>query len=199
MSYDPAFYDTIASGCRSSAEVVVPLILDAYPAESVIDVGCGQGWWGAEFGNYGCSLAGIDGEWVRPLRILDFVEHDLTQPLPDMDRFDLAVCLEVAEHLPESRAAGFVADLCRLAPVVMFSAATPHQTGAGHINCQWPSWWAQHFAEHGYGVDGSIRWQIWTDERVEPWYRQNLLIASQGAVPNEPLDVIHPVIHGWGR
>lgn len=198
--YDPGFYATIAAGCRSSAEIVVPLILAEVSASSVLDVGCGQGWWGAEFAAYGCEVTGVDGDYVPDQQIPNIVAHDLSTPLPDLGRFDLAVCLEVAEHLPSDRAAGFVADLCELAQVVVFSAAAPQQTGAGHVNCQWPSYWAELFAQHRYQVDGSLRWSIWTDVRVEPWYRQNLLIAQRGIVaPPEPLDVIHPVIHGWGR
>ncbi len=203
--YDPAFYDTIAAGCRSSAEVVVPLILRAAATTavagppSVVDVGCGQGWWGAEFANHGCDVTGVDGDYVPDQRIPNFTAHDLRQPLPDLGHFDLAVSLEVAEHLPPERAAGFVADLCRLADVIVFSAATPHQPGAGHVNCQWPSYWAELFSRHGYRIDGSLRWAIWTDDRVEPWYRQNLLLASQDFEGSGPLDVIHPVIHEWGR
>lgn len=198
-TYDQGFYATIAAGCRSSAEIVVPLILAEVGASSVIDVGCGQGWWGAEFAAYGCEVTGVDGDYVPDQQIPNIVAHDLGTPLPDLGSFDLAVCLEVAEHLPPERAASFVADLCRLADVVVFSAAAPHQTGAGHVNCQWPSYWAELFGRHGYQVDGSLRWSIWTDDQVEPWYRQNLLVASPDAIPSEPLDVIHPVIHRWGR
>lgn len=197
--YDPGFYDTISQGCRESASVVVPLILDRHPAQTVIDVGCGQGWWGAEFQAHACEVTGIDGGYVPNRQIDQFIEHDLNHPLPNVGRFDLALCLEVAEHLPEHRAVSFVADLCNLAPVVVFSAATPHQTGAGHVTLRWPSWWADLFATHGYHLDGSLRWAIWDDDRVEPWYRQNLLIASRDATNSGPLDVIHPVIHEWGR
>lgn len=198
--YSATFYDVIAEGCRSSAEVVVPVVLERMSPRTVVDVGCGQGWWGAEFAAVaGCDVTGVDGGYVEARQIETFVEHDLALPLPDLGTFDLAVCLEVAEHLPESRAASFVADLCALAPVVLFSAATPHQSGAGHVNCRWPSWWAGLFAEHGYQLDGSLRWPLWDDERVEPWYRQNLMLASRDAVCSQPLDVIHPVIHEWGR
>jgi hypothetical protein len=34
---------------------------------------------------------------------------------------------------------------------------------------------------------------------VEPWYRQNLLVAYEGAENVGPLDVVHPAIHEWGR
>ena len=198
MTYTTHFYDTIAHGCRTSSAVVVPLVLAAHRATSVVDVGCGQGWWGAEFAKYGCDVTGVDGGYVPDRALGRFVELDLMQPFPDLGHFDLAVCLEVAEHLPEARAAGFVADLCALADVVLFSAAIPHQTGAGHINLQWPSYWAAHFAAQGYGFDGSIRELIWTDPLVEPWYRQNLHLAVKGS-PVVTLDLVHPVIHEWGR
>lgn len=197
--YTLGFYDQIAGGCRSSAAVVAPLVLARHPSRTVIDVGCGQGWWGAAFTALGCTARGVDGAYVPDRQLADFAEHDLTRPLDDLGRYDLAICLEVAEHLPESRAAGLVADLVGLAPVVLFSAAIPHQSGAGHINLRWPSWWAELFVEHGYQVDGSLRWLIWDDDRVESWYRQNLLIASRDTIPVGPLDVVHPVIHEWGR
>lgn len=197
--YDPGFYDTIAHGARTAAGLIAPLILKRHPASTVVDIGCGQGWWGSELERHGCTVTGVDGAHVPDRQLATFVEHDLLDPLPELGSFDLAVCLEVAEHLPEERAASFVAELCALAPTVVFSAATPHQSGAGHVNCRWPSWWAELFAVHGYKLDGSLRWKVWADDRIEPWYRQNLLIASPKARRSEPLDVIHPVIHGWGR
>lgn len=204
--YTADFYDTIAQGCRDSAAVVVPLILQGFghlpgSQTTVVDVGCGQGWWGAEFAKHGCDVLGLDGVYVDD-RQIPFQEHDLMDqlPAPFGSAFDIAVCLEVAEHLPESRAASFVADLCAQSEAVVFSAAIPHQSGAGHINCQWPSYWAKLFAEHGYRCDGNLRWAIWNDEQVEPWYRQNLLIFSPGVFGEDmPLDVVHPIIHGWGR
>lgn len=202
MTYDRSFYDTIRSGCQTSADVVVPMVLARLGTiRSVVDVGCGEGWWAEAFARRGCAVLGIDGDHVdsavTPLGD-NLIASDLTLPLPQVGRFDLAVSLEVAEHLPEWRAAGFVEDLCRLAPVVLFSAAIPHQTGAGHINLQWPSYWADLFYRHGYDFDGSIRFDLWDDDRVEPWYRQNLHIATAGC-RSITYDLVHPIIHRWGR
>lgn len=209
-AFDRSLYDPIRAGAQASAAVVVPLILrqgvyvDAtvMQIDSVIDVGCGEGWWAQEFAKH-CTVTGIDGsEWGDAHPLGDrFIQVDLGQPLPALGHFDVAVCLEVGEHLPYERAAAFVADLCALADLVVFSAAIPHQTGAGHINCQWQSWWAILFAVHGYTPDVSLRWAIWNDERVEPWYRQNIVLYSRDPFNegNEPLDVVHPIIHEWGR
>lgn len=202
--YDEQFYETITDGAARSADIVAPYIYRTWGRpQRVVDVGCGRGAWAREFEKLGASVVGVDGPWVTEPLIDSFHAHDLTQPIPEaLGSFDLAVCVEVAEHLPAARAAGLVNDLCRLAPVVLFSAAIPWQTGTGHINCQWPSYWARLFAEHGYGPVDDVRWDIWTDERVEVWYRQNLMIFTSGAAPvinPGELDVVHPEIHAWGR
>lgn len=198
-AYTDTFYDVIAEGCRQSAAVVAPIVHDLVEPRTVVDVGCGQGWWTQAFTDLGCETLGIDGSYVSP--ICDrFTAHDLTTPLPDLGRFDLAVSLEVAEHLPATRAVGFVADLCALAPTILFSAAIPGQGGTGHVNEQWPGYWADLFARNGYTVSGGLRWRIWDDDRVENWYRQNLLIATAGELPaglegpHEPFPVVHPVL-----
>lgn len=200
-AYTPGFYDIIRAGTRASAEVAVPLILSHIPARTVIDVGCGEGWWAAEFAAHGCDVTGIDGAYVAESPLGDrFYAHDLTSPIPDLGRFDLAVCLEVAEHLPAGRAAGMVADLCRLAPVVVFSAAIPGQGGVGHVNEQRPAYWVDLFARNGYTASGALRWPLWDDDRVECWYRQNLLVAADTpdaypALFDTPTATPHCLIH----
>lgn len=202
-SYTPEFYDVIADGSERSAKIAAPLIYETHQPRTVIDVGCGRGLWAREFAHLGAKVTGIDGAYVAQTVIDDFHPHDLAAPIPTtLGTFDLAISLEVAEHLPPSRAAGFVTDLCTLAQTVVFSAAIPFQTGTGHVNCQWPSYWAQLFAANGYGVTDELRWKLWTDQRVEVWYRQNILTFSASVPPLEDpliLDVVHPEMHSWGR
>lgn len=200
--YDTAFYDTIRSGTQQSAAIVAGLVNGIVRPSTVVDVGCGEGWWAQAFADLGCEATGVDGGYVTPA-IERFVAHDLATPLPDLGRFDLAVSLEVAEHLPPSRARGFIADLCALAPIVLFSAAIPGQGGTGHVNEQWPAYWFDLFRDHGYCVSGALRWRIWNDDRIENWYRQNLLIAAEpGLLPDlmgdamaGPFPVVHPVLY----
>lgn len=199
VRYDAPFFDVIRAGCQASAAVVAPLVLQHVPARSVIDVGCGEGHWGAEFQRLGCVVLGVDGDYVDS-PVIPFAARDLTKPLHELEGYDLAVCLEVAEHLPESAAANLIAGLCDLAPVVLFSAAIPGQGGTGHVNEQWPGYWTDLFGARGYACSGALRFAIWDDDRVENWYRQNLIIAA--AHPRQlpglfdtPLAPVWPLVH----
>lgn len=202
--YDTAFYDLIRPGCQASAAAVVPIVLDLIRPRSVVDVGCGEGWWGRAFADLGdCHVLGMDGPHGGAALAGRYLQVDLTQPFGVLARVDLAVALEVAEHLPADRADGFIDDLCTIAPVVLFSAAIPGQGGVGHVNEQWPDYWAALFNRRGYAVSGALRWLIWSDANVENWYRQNLLVAARDpqtfptlfAGPGtEPHPVVHPVL-----
>lgn len=205
--YDHQFYETVRKGARSSADAVVPLVWPMLDRpQTVVDVGCGEGWWGKAFEELGCDVLGIDSGSGAGRVLGHFESRDLSRPFKLPARAELAVCLEVAEHLPARRTRGFVSDLCQIADTVLFSAAIPGQGGHGHINEQWPAYWARLFEGHGYGCSGALRWVIWPDERVENWYRQNLLVMAKepgrydelfgpAAVgPVHPISVVHPVL-----
>lgn len=204
-------YRLIRDGCRSSAAAAAPVIDGIVKPRTVIDVGCGEGWWASAFAAAGCEATGIERQTpatVAPgVRIVEF---DLTRiadggrpKLPG--RFDLAVCLEVAEHLPERAARPLVGWLTELAAAVVFSAAIPDQRGDGHLHERWPDYWAAVFAEHGYHVTGALRFLFWTDGRVAPWYAQNMLLAADDATRErllrwflhplaQPFSIVHPAV-----
>jgi SAM-dependent methyltransferase len=161
--------------------------------KSVVDVGCGVGTWLAVFRELGVTdTAGLDGDYVdRQLLQIpqdQFTATNLSSSFRLPRTFDLAVSLEVAEHLPPQAAEGFVHSLTRLAPVVMFSAAIPFQVGTGHLNEQWPDYWAALFKQHDYLPIDCIRGKIWTNDDVEYWYAQNtLLFANAARIQDDPL------------
>ena len=182
--YDEDFFALHEKTSRESARRIVPLVLEQFRPASVVDVGCGIGTWLAEFQAAGISdYLGVDGDYVSRANLLidssRFVARDLSQPLMLNRRFEMAVSLEVAEHLPEEAAATFVGSLTQLAPVVLFSAAIPYQGGANHVNEQWPEYWEQHFLNHGYVVVDSLRRRIRRSFEIMPWYRQNLMFYVQ--------------------
>jgi len=181
LPYDDTFFAGLEPGSARSASVVVPLVLRHFPAQSVVDVGCGVGAWLAEFSRHGVNeCLGIDGDYVPRARLMipqtSFHTCDLASFSPRGRRFDLACSLEVAEHLPPACAVPFVRSLVELAPVVLFSAAIPGQGGTGHLNEQWQSYWGGLFRDLGYvGVD-CVRPAVFNDERVALWYRQNAIV-----------------------
>lgn len=179
--YDHAFFARHTQDTLRSAEIIVPILQRLIHPASVIDIGCGMGAWLKAFENYGAkSLRGLDGDYIDLSTFLVdsrcFIPVDLIQPPRIDETYDLAVCLEVAEHLPESSAAGLVELLTSASPFVLFSAAIPGQRGPGHVNEQWPVYWQKLFQKRGFQRLDPIRRHIWRDRQVQPWYRQNLFL-----------------------
>src|SRR5271156_5680740 len=125
--YTKGFFEQIRNGSRRSAEVILPLVSELLSVRSVVDVGCGEASWLSVFCELGVEeILGIDGEYVdrELLQIPEdrFRAVDLTKSFKLGRVFDLAMSLEVAEHLPAECASVFVESLCSLAPAVLFSA-----------------------------------------------------------------------------
>src|SRR5215472_427313 len=179
-TYSRAFYQALRNGASRSAIVIVPIVRELLHPTDVVDVGCGDGTWLAEFRRWGANqVLGIDGEHVKgelQLSEGEFRALDLSRPFAIERIFDLALSLEVAEHLPPASASEFVASLTRLAPAILFSAAIPFQGGVHHVNEQWPDQWASLFRQHGYFCVDCIRKRIWENEDVAWWYAQNILL-----------------------
>ena len=208
--YDSVFFSEQIEGSMRSASAVIPLILETFPdTHSVVDIGCGAGGWLSVFRQHGVlDILGIDGSDAGSLLQIprdSFRELDLEKDLGLDRRFDLALSLEVAEHLSPERGAGFVADLCEFADVVIFSAAIPGQGGTHHIHEQWQAYWVSLFEKEGYVIFDVLRPRVWSDPRVERWYAQNILcfvlksrivdfptLLSHEKTPSTMLNLVHP-------
>lgn len=211
--YTASFYERQSNETYSSSEVIVPLLLDLVQPQSVIDVGCGTGSWLRTFREHGIQqLSGFDGPWLDTAKLLIpqdlFTRADLDKPLQVDRRFDLAISLEVAEHLKPESADGFVASLTSLSDVVAFSAAIPFQGGFHHLNEQWPEYWAQLFEKRGYLAIDCLRLRLWNVPNVHYWYRQNMLVYVKRDMLDRypklveaqksscgPLPFVHPALY----
>lgn len=218
MPYDTAWYANRAALVRRSAEIVLPSAFDllescGWIVRSAVDVGAGTGDWLAVARKRGVEeVLAIEGEWVRGLDTgvpeSAYLFADVGEALDVPRRFDLAISLEVAEHLAPEQAPRFVDNIAQLANVILFSAAIPRQGGANHVNEQWPGYWSRHFDARGFGAYDILRWRLWHDDRIAFWYRQNLLLFVHrdltdlrnalealpwmAILPDEPLPVVHP-------
>src|SRR3954447_10415133 len=169
--YTSAFFDSLEAGALSSARHMVPMLIDTLRPASVVDVGCGNGAWLSVFAEVGLSdVVGVDGDWVDASNLLipaaHFVAHDLRERVTLDRRFDLALCLEVAEHIPNDRADTLVDSLVGLADAILFSAAVPGQGGVAHVNEQWPNYWCRLFEARGYTAADVLRARVWENPEV---------------------------------
>lgn len=185
---------------------LVPIIMQFGNFKSFVDVGCGLGTFLRIFKENGVGkILGIDGPWCNKDLLFqniserEFLEFDLEQEIKIEEKFDLAVSLEVAEHLSPTRAKYFIKDLCNLSDTVLFSAAVPFQGGKNHLNEQPLSYWVELFSENRYSCLDIIRPKIWNNNKIFWWYRQNMIlfkkIADEEVLKNTSdtiLDIIHP-------
>ncbi|WP_299385021.1 methyltransferase domain-containing protein [uncultured Lacinutrix sp.] len=182
-TYSSFFYEKQLLESRESANQVLPIINNWFKPKTIIDVGCGVGAWLEIWKNFEnvTEIKGIDGSFidVSLLRInkeKEFIQTDLNKTLPKIKSYDLALCLEVAEHLDEERAETFVADLVSLSNVIIFSAAIPGQEGTHHINEQYLGYWIDKFEANDYKCYDIIRPLIWGKKNISWWFRQNMVV-----------------------
>lgn len=202
-TYDSSFFDHTTRVSLDSARKVVAVVQRILPVTSVLDVGCAQGAWLSVWRDHGVAdYAGLDGDYVDRARMMvdpaRFTAHDLAQPFALGRRFDLAQSVEVAEHLPASRAEGFVADLTAHANAVLFSAAPPGQGGENHIHEMPYEYWRDLFAARGYALYDCLRPLLRDDEAVAPWYRHNafLFLNDEAAKAVDPYAQMFRVADG---
>jgi len=199
QQYDTSFYAQRRTRTLPAAKRILGLVQSRIPFTSVADFGCGTGTWLSAAIELGASKAlGFEGEWLNKDMLddprIEINLGDLEKRVSIPEPVNLAISLEVAEHLSPARAETFVDDLCAAAPFVLFSAAVPRQGGKGHINEQWQSYWAEKFAARNYQTFDFIRPKIWGDDSIPYWYQQNSLIfAKKDSVLSAKLgDAIFP-------
>lgn len=171
--YTNEYYQRIVSGSIMSAKEVYKSL--PFVPDSVIDVGCGVGAWHQPNQKY----IGIDFNVDKVLDGVEYINIDLSKPFELNGKYDLALCLEVAEHLPESAAANLIEQLCKVSDNILFSAAIPKQGGTGHINEQWQSYWYKIFKDNGFGA-AKKQPNIRKNKNIELWYRQNIVLYKRG-------------------
>ena len=180
--YDQEFFEDRNASTHYAAGRILDIITGLLPhITSAVDVGCGVGTWLSVLKERGVNeMRGFDGHWVnRDLLQIpadSFCEADLQQSVVADRRFDLAISLEVAEHLPASCADTFVDSLTGLSDFILFSAAIPNQGGVNHLNEQWQSYWAEKFRDREFEAIDCVRSQIWSDRQISIPYRQNIIL-----------------------
>jgi hypothetical protein len=199
-----------------SAEEFLSHLFKYFKPKSLVDVGCGRGAWLKVAQNLGVNnLLGIDGQWNNKKLILrntktskiNFIHKDLNFFFKVDKKYDLAICLEVAEHLNRSSAINLVKSIINLSDTIVFSAAFNMQGGVMHINEREHSYWGQLFLKNNFFVFDLFRPYLWKNNNISFWYRQNsfLFVRKNTKISNiliknninplsniEFMDCVHP-------
>lgn len=223
---------------RNSADSIFSILSESPITklmDSCVDIGMGNGEWLLSF--YEKYIKGFKTDY-RLTGLDTFVETKVRSKFKDCEAklysnnleteielvyknlcdkkepYSLAICLEVGEHISEGRSTDLVNLLCCLSDIVLFSAAYPDQDGEGHINCQYPSYWAEKFSAADFHPFDIFRHRIWNhkaDPQIQWWYIQNtiLYVKKEVAASNflyeydersiiakgdfSYLDIIHPL------
>ena len=155
--YDEQFFKNTIKFEADSAAQFVAVLLKYYQPQSVVDIGCGAGIYLQALADRGIKdLLGIDGAPASASEFLlapdKLIIFDLATKYNFSKTYDLALCLEVAEHLRAEDADVLVDTIGAAADKIIFTAAVPGQgpRSIGHINEQAHEYWIEKFAARGF-------------------------------------------------
>lgn len=183
LVYDERFFLDVADVHVPMYRALADAIVNEFAPADAVDVGCGIGWILERLQEHGVRITGIEGSRhaiARSPLASAIVRANLERGVPDLGRFDVAICIEVAEHLPARAAASLVDGLCRLGRHVVFTAAPPGQGGIHHVNEQPPEYWFELFERSGYTRSPATDRLLGAISEIrEPsWMHRNLLVFA---------------------
>lgn len=183
-TYDNQFFRIEGDYSEKSAKVILPYIINRITVDSMCDFGCGVGAWLHIAESLGISdVLGLDGDYVdrTQLKIAEnsFYPCNLEERIYLDKKYDIAISMQVAEHMHEDKAEVFVDNLCDASDIILFSAAIPFQMGTNHYNLQWPSYWIEKFKKRGFCEFGGLRNVFWECENVDVAYKNMFLFIKK--------------------
>lgn len=186
------FQKSIEPTAAKAAPLIAESIKKHFAPNRVVDVGCGTGALLASLTELGCSCLGLEyadaGLNMCRARGLNVQKFDIRFDSLDLplEEFDVAISLEVAEHLPEKYVDRYVDLLTKLSHNIVFTAAIPGQGGTDHVNEQPHDYWIQQFSKRGFVLDRPIseKWEAtWRDAEIAYWYYQNIMVFGSTLDP----------------
>ncbi|QIZ69176.1 class I SAM-dependent methyltransferase [Oxynema aestuarii] len=187
--YDRAFYENIENFNTECYDLLARTIVAEFNPKKLVDVGCGSGGISLALMKAGCGEIvafdySLDAVKMARSKGLPSVEQiDLTQAETIPARGDVCICLEVAEHLPESAASKLCQLLSEAAPNLVFTAAPPGQGGHLHLNEQPQSYWIELMRSFSmtYDPEAVARMRQSFDGKMIRDYDDNLMIFRRSS------------------
>lgn len=189
LTYNRLHFCSFHEQGLENAPTVMAAISEVFPAaKRLIDIGAGSGAFAREAARCGLSVVALEhsaaGRRLGARMGVDIRPFDLSAepPAAELGEFDLAYCFEVAEHLSPSLGERLVVFAAAKAPVVVFSAAHPGQTGTGHINEQPKDYWIERFGRAGMVSCESQSKRLaalFEAGKAAPWFHRNVIVFTR--------------------
>jgi SAM-dependent methyltransferase len=177
---DPAAFDE--GFIRSVVEVCHPL--------TVLDLGCGQGYFVKWLRDQKVEAWGVEGEELgSSFKAPGYqIQQDLSRAFDLGKTYDLVMCTEVVEHIPEAFE-GIVFDNIahHTHRYLVFSGATPGQGGTGHINEKPEVYWFSCLVNRGFKLlhEASVQTRL---ASTLDWYVKNISVWELGTAEGDGLE-----------
>lgn len=164
---------------------IAETIIKEYQPKCIIDFGCGTVALASEFVSRGITVESFDGYSTPDFSMYSNIQftkvylNNLTATQEFLNqlnkKFDLAISIEVAEHLNPVVSSTFIHWMTSIADVVVISAAVPSQDGVGHINCRYRSDWYQLIKKHDFVISDTLRNHFTSNTRLGLWHKLNIV------------------------
>lgn len=183
------YVDRDRRAAMQDANQFAETVLSRYNPESVLELGCGTGTLLYPYLEQGIHVHGVDlsetAQKESALPESQFEIHDLTEPYTPRQEYDLVLCVEVLEHIPQKAADTIVESICTAGDTAIVTAAPPGQGGTHHVNEQPYEYWIEKFEQRGMRYNEQQAEQIRNELELSEseWIQKNVLVfESQNPV-----------------
>lgn len=186
--FDDNFINDIYKTQVPMIKLIAEIINKQFHPKSLIDMGCGSGLYLAEFYKLGINVSGCDINetalsWIKSiLPDINVFVSDLRKKISFKQKFDLCLCLEVAEHIEEIYSHIFVENLINSSNIIIFSASPPEQPGIYHVNEHEQEFWINLFSEKNYNInweETNLLKKNLKNQNIIYWLVNNILVFCQ--------------------
>lgn len=148
--------------------------------KSIVDLGCGPGFYVSRFKDSGYICDGYDGNpYTEELSGGIANVADLSKQFLLAREYDCVLSLEVGEHIPKDYEQIFIDNVCRPgSKYIILSWAVPGQKGSGHVNCQSNEYITSEFSRREYERCTQIETTL-RQASSASWFKHTIMVFKK--------------------
>lgn len=151
-------------------------LLNRWKLDVIIDIGCGTGAYTRSFNKSGFICHGFDGNpYTEELSDNTCSVKDFSKPV-NVGKYDLVLCLEVGEHIPEEYESIFFENIITATKTrIILSWAVEGQGGFGHVNNKNNEYIIDKMSRRDFKYDSSTS-QFLRTHSTKSWFANTIMV-----------------------